>query len=284
MPIATSVASHAREGYHWCGLLKCALVSNTGSVNGAAGGSAHGAALLPTDTSTEWDSGANGRDYSDDEEHEDGLALVYAGPPPDQQHWPPSKPQTETAPNHSAALPAGLPVTRPGLLPLQPQQQQPQPQQTRLLQPSPGRGSSPARDAGAADVPVVSHAALAYETRAPGSNAALSPNHDAAGGGEVQRGDHAEEVDGRLTTAEEADVPLMAGLPFKSVAAVPEQEAADRAYAQRLHREQVAEEAARRKRARVLSAASGLAKRGKSGEAVRKQGPLDTFVVRTPST
>jgi len=190
---------------------------------------------------------------SDDEEHEDGLALVYAGLPPDLPC--------------AASLPSA--VQEGGGAGAVPQQQS-RPQS----RPSSGLSSQ----GSTAVQPVSASADSASVLGAPKGQAA---------------------ADGRITgTALQQSLPLTmaeAGEDAEHNTApqapspqaplsTAEQEAADRAFAMAVHRQQVAEEAARRKRARELACpARGSAKQARSSDMIRR-GPLDTFVVRTPST
>ena len=191
--------------------------------------------------------------HSDDEEHEDGLALVYAGLPPDL-------PRTASLPS-AAQVGGGA-----GAAPQQESQLQ--------LQPSAGLSSQ----GPTAVQPVTASADSASVLGAPLSQAAAAccvtvATQQLCVSSVAGATEHAE---GNIdpTAPQSPQAPL----------STAEQEAADRAFAMAVHRQQVAEEAARRKRAReLICAAEGSAKQAKSGGMIRR-GPLDTFVVRTPST
>jgi len=194
----------------------------------------------------------DGAVHSDDEEHEDGLALVYAGLPPDLPR--------------AASLPSGA-------------------------QDDGGAGAAPLQQSHPQ-----SPSSIALLSQAPTALQAVSASADCTsvlGAPLSQAGDCrtsiAEQqlcVPSMAEATEDAEgstAPVAPKSPQASLSTA-EQEAADHAFAMAVHRQQVAEEAARRKRARdLMCATEGSAKQAKSRGMIRR-GPLDTFVVRTPST
>ena len=200
-------------------------------------------------TSAEWGVRAA---HSDDEEHEDGLALVYAGPPPDQQRPATASSIAQTATGSEA-------------------QHEKQPIQSGL-QPSQWISRQDSTAQQPADLPPDCAMVPAEPVR----------HMDASGSGNFTSSDGAVPCMDSVHSHGNGVSPT-APQPSATLQAISEQEAADRAYALTLHREQVAAEAARRKRSReLLFATTGSAKHAKGGDVTRK-GPLDTFVVRTPS-
>ena len=168
--------------------------------------------------------------HSDDEEHEDGLALVYAGMPPDQ-------PRT-----------ASLPAARETVdSPVQQLQSHPQQQPSAGLMTQDSTASQPAS--------VSADRALQLETTA---SQVATPAGSAS---TVQQ-----PLLPGMDSAQVIDAALAAPQSSQALLSATEQEAADRAFAMAVHRQQVAEESARRKRARELMFVNdNSAKQAKSG-------------------